>query len=182
MKIHSVQIPGCYLIEPIHIKDNRGSFVKVFRKDEYCEFGFETTFAEEYFSFSNQGVLRGLHFQKPPADHVKIVCCLSGVIFDAIVDLRVGSPTYGKYETFELSGCRIRMLYLPPGIAHGFYVISKSAIVAYMVTSLYSPEHDSGILWKSTPIPWPDRNPTLSERDRTFMPMIEFVSPFIYRK
>ncbi len=139
------KIPGCFEITPQIFKDERGMFVKTFHKDVFKEHGLETGFVEEYYSFSCKGVLRGLHFQLPPKDHVKLVYCVSGEVLDAVVDLRVGSPTYGQFELFEVSAEKANMIYIPKGLAHGFYVESENAIMMYKVTTVYSPDHDTGL-------------------------------------
>ena len=180
IRIKGTTIPGCYEIEPFMFTDERGIFVKVFHQDTFAENGLETHFAEEYYSISHQRVLRGLHFQIPPRHHTKLVYCISGNVIDAVVDLRLGSPTYGKYETFELSSEEANMIYIPPGLAHGFYVVSPSAIVVYKVSTVYSPEHDSGIRWDSIGIPWPDRHPVTSSRDNELLAFSDFSSPFRY--
>jgi len=181
IEIKQTEIPGCFEIFPKVFRDERGVFVKTFHEDVLRERGLETRFAEEYYSFSHKRVLRGLHFQLPPKDHVKLVYCVSGKVLDAVVDLRVGSPTYGEFETFELSSEKANMIYIPKGLAHGFYVLSESAIMMYKVTTVYSPEHDTGILWNSVGIPWPDLNPIISKRDSEFKSFRDFKSPFIYQ-
>jgi dTDP-4-dehydrorhamnose 3,5-epimerase len=180
MKIYNMSIPGCYEIHPVIIKDDRGSFVKMFRKDVFADHGMEIMFAEEYYTYSEKGVLRGLHFQVPPHDHAKVVTCLAGRVLDAIVDLRVGSPTYGRHALFELNADNGKTIYLPSGIAHGFYVQSEGAMLLYKVTSLYSPSHDTGILWNSAGIHWPVEQPRMSHRDGMFPKLEKFTSPFTY--
>lgn len=176
----NTSIPGCYELYPQLIKDNRGYFTKTFHQDVFRQLGLRTDFTEEYFTFSNQRVLRGLHFQVPPMDHTKIVYCVAGCVFDAIVDIRIGSPTFGNSYTFELSAEKGNMIYIPPGLAHGFYVLSKHAMLMYKVTTVYSPEHDTGIFWKSAGIPWPESNPIISDRDSTLVNLSAFDSPFHY--
>ena len=180
MDIVRTSIPGCFEIHADVLKDARGIFVKIFHRDIFDKYGLTTDFAEEYYSWSRKSVLRGFHFQLPPHDHVKIVCCLSGAVIDAIVDLRKGSPTCGKHAIFELSGEKANGLYLENGIAHAFYVVSRFAIVMYKVTTVYAPEYDAGILWNSAAVQWPDDMPILSERDKSFPPLGQFESPFIY--
>jgi dTDP-4-dehydrorhamnose 3,5-epimerase len=175
-------IPGCYELQPNVFRDERGLFVKTFHEDVFKENGLETHFAEEYYSFSHKRVLRGLHFQLPPMEHVKLVYCVYGRVLDTVVDLRVGSPAYGDFETFELSDEQANMVYIPKGLAHGFYVLSESAIVMYKVTTVYSPEHDTGILWNSADIPWPDEGPIVSKRDSEFIACKNFNSPFVYKE
>lgn len=180
VNIRKTKIPGCFEILTKIIKDERGFFIKTFHQDVFVDNGLETHFAEEYYSYSHKGVLRGLHFQLPPFDHVKLVYCISGKVLDVVVDLRIGSPTYGDFEIFELSQERANMIYIPKGLAHGFYVLSDSSIMMYKVSTIYSPEHDTGILWNSIDIPWPDENPIISERDSKFVSFAEFKSPFIF--
>ncbi len=181
MEIADTSIHGCYEIVPKVLRDNRGTFVKTFHEKIFLANRLILNFAEEYYSTSHHGVLRGLHFQTPPFDHTKIVYCVSGEIFDVVVDLRVGSPTYGKYDTFNISSNKGNILYIPAGLAHGFYVLSLSAIVVYKVTTVYSQENDKGILWNSIGIPWPDNNPVLSRRDKEFPLFKNFDSPFTYK-
>jgi dTDP-4-dehydrorhamnose 3,5-epimerase len=178
MRILDTSIPGCYELFPDVLQDERGFFVKTFHKDVFADHCLTTQFAEEYYTYSKQGVLRGLHFQVPPMHHVKLVYCVDGSVLDAVVDLRIGSPTFGKYATFELSRQKANIIYLPAGLAHGFYVLSSSAVLLYKVSTVYSPTHDSGILWNSAGIPWPNTNPIISKRDSGFMSLDKFKSPF----
>ncbi|MEM9542295.1 MAG: dTDP-4-dehydrorhamnose 3,5-epimerase [Cyanobacteria bacterium P01_E01_bin.42] len=179
MVLQETSIQGCYAIQPKVRKDERGSFVKTFNKDDFLELNLEIDFAEEYYSVSQKNVLRGLHFQIPPHDHVKLVYCSLGEIQDVIVDLRTASPSYGRYEVLTLNSELANMIYLPRGTAHGFLTLSKSAIVMYKVTTTYAPAFDRGILWDSLDIPWQEKDPILSERDRSFPNFKEFQSPFI---
>ncbi len=180
MNIIKTNIAGCFEIYPDVFKDERGAFVKTFHQDIFDKHGLTTDFAEEYYSCSKKGVLRGFHFQLPPHDYVKIVYCVFGTVMDAVVDLRKGSRTYGQHAVFELSGEKANALYLERGLAHGYYVMSDFAIVMYKVTTIYAPEHDFGILWNSAGVPWPDDMPILSKRDKGFPPLCQFESPFIY--
>ena len=180
--IRETTIPSCFHITPLAVKDKRGFFVKIFQQEYFSRKGLETSFQEEYYTISKKRVLRGLHFQIPPYDHTKIVHCLSGKVIDVVVDLRIGSPTYGKYAMFTLNAKKGDMIYVPKGLAHGFYVLSKQAIMLYKVTTAYSPEHDKGILWDSVNIPWPDSHPIISSRDSKLVPFSEFKSHFSYKK
>jgi dTDP-4-dehydrorhamnose 3,5-epimerase len=168
MKLIETKLSGCYLIQPKVFRDGRGSFVKTFHNGIFRDYKLE------------KNVLRGLHFQIPPHDHTKLVYCLFGQVIDVVVDLRVGSPTYGKYETFELSQENAYLAYIPPGFAHGFCVTSKKAIMVYNVSTVYVPEHDSGIRWDSVDISWPVASPIISGRDQEFLAFAEFESPFVY--
>ena len=167
-------------MQPDIHRDARGSFVKILHKELYTAAGLNWCFAEEYYSVSAQRVLRGLHFQLPPHDHIKLVYCLEGVVIDAVVDLRKGSPAYGLHAIFELSPKNGAALYIPRGLAHGFYVTSPRATLVYKTETVYAPSHDSGISWNSAGIAWPDPAPLLSDRDKTFPMMKDFNSPFEY--
>lgn len=173
-------IPGCYEIQPRIFEDSRGRFVKVFHEHEFGARRLEVNFREEYYSVSIKGVLRGLHFQVPPMDHTKMVYCVSGCVLDAIVDLRIGSPAYGKFELVELSAAKANVMYLPIGVAHGFLTLSSQAVLVYKVSTVHSPEHDCGIMWDSVGIDWPEDAPVVSSRDCGFPKFSEFVSPFEY--
>lgn len=180
MQIKPNIIPGCYEIIPKVFEDYRGRFVKTFHRDIFQSFGLKTEFHEEYYSVSGQNVLRGLHFQRPPKAHVKLVYCLVGEVMDVVVDLRLGSPKYGEFEQFNLSATKANMVYIPSGLAHGFYVFSETATLMYKTSTVYSPDHDAGILWNSVGIPWPNLNPVLSEKDQNLEPLTAFKTPFQY--
>lgn len=182
MRFEETGLKGCYEITADIRRDDRGIFVKTYHHEYFKENNLQTKFKEEYFSSSFKGVLRGLHFQLPPYDHVKLVYCISGTVLDAVVDLRKGSPTYGKFELFELSLEKGNIIYIPIGMAHGFYVLSKEASMVYNVSEVYSSQHDSGIKWDSVDIPWPNQNPIVSNRDKQLTAFSEFNSPFEYRE
>ncbi|MFI5251622.1 MAG: dTDP-4-dehydrorhamnose 3,5-epimerase [Bacteroidota bacterium] len=182
MQINKTTIPDCYEIIPKIFNDERGIFVKTFRTDIFEIANIGMHFVEEYYSISHKRVLRGLHFQTPPKACDKMVYCVSGEVLDVVVDLRIGSPVYGKYETIELNSRKANILHIPAGLAHGFYVLSEKAILIYKTTSLYSPEHDSGIRWNSINFSWPDTNPIISKRDGEFVGLQDFKSPFVFKK
>jgi dTDP-4-dehydrorhamnose 3,5-epimerase len=171
-------LDGCFELQPKVFDDDRGRFVKIFHESEFKTLGLEMTFREEYYSVSHKNVIRGLHFQLPPMDHCKLVCCVSGEALDAVVDLRVGSPTYGQYALFEISDTKANCIYIPKGMAHGFCAMSERVTMLYKVTTVYSQAHDTGILWDSAGIPWPRNNVIVSSRDRRFSALDQFVSPF----
>lgn len=172
------KLPGCFELQPKVFDDVRGRFVKVFHEQAFADKGLETNFAEEYYSVSHKNVIRGMHFQLPPMDHVKMVYCIQGEVLDAVVDLRVGSPTYGEYTLFELSAAKANSIYIPKGMAHGFCAMSDQAVMVYKVSTIYSPEHDAGLLWNSVGIAWPTNDAILSARDQSFSSFDKFVSPF----
>ena len=179
-KLEYGHLPGCIEIHPRIFNDTRGRFVKVFHRDEFQKLGLDTNFHEEYYSTSIRGVIRGLHFQTPPNDHNKVVFCVKGDVLDVLLDLRRGSPTYGKVATYLLSEEKGNFLYIPKGIAHGFCVLSSEATLVYKVSSVYNQTSDAGILWSSVQVDWPVSNPIVSGRDLGFPELANFESPFIY--
>ena len=180
MQIVPTALPGCFQIITDIRRDDRGSFVKVFHEDIFRQHGLATDYAEEYYSTSQRGVIRGLHFQTPPHDHAKLVYCAQGAVLDAALDLRRGSPTYGQHITLELSAENGHMLYLPAGLAHGFCSLSEQSLMTYKVTTTYAPNNDGGVLWNSAGIAWPVAQPVMSPRDQTFPTLAEFDSPFVF--
>lgn len=172
------KLAGCFELQPKVMEDARGRFVKVFHEEAFAGAGLATGFAEEYYSVSHRNVIRGMHFQLPPMDHVKMAYCIAGEVLDAVVDLRVGSPTYGQFALFELSAARANSVYIPKGMAHGFCALSDQAVMVYKVGTVYSPAHDAGVLWNSMGIPWPTEQPVISERDTGFPALADFISPF----
>ena len=182
MKIIESKIPGCYEILNKVNNDIRGTFIKTFHSPTFKKFGLETIFKEEYYSSSFKNVVRGLHFQLPPYDHVKLVYCVSGIVKDVVVDLRMGSPTYGEHMGIELSAKKGNMLYIPKGIAHGFCRLSKTSILVYKTSTVYYPKKDTGIKWDSAGISWPNKTMIISERDKSFLTLKEFNSPFKFEK
>jgi dTDP-4-dehydrorhamnose 3,5-epimerase len=121
-----------------------------------------------------------MHFQVPPHDHVKVVYCVQGQVFDVLVDLRLGSPTYGQSTSVILDAEKGNYLYIPNGLAHGFCTVSETATLVYKVTTVHVPGSDSGIAWNSLGVEWPVNHPILSERDRSFVALRHFQSPFVY--
>jgi len=178
--LREIGLEGCFEILPRQIQDMRGVFIKTFHAPTYAELGLETEFVEEYFTTSCRGVLRGLHFQTPPADHAKLVYCISGAVFDAVLDLRAGSPGYGKCAHIELSAEKRNLLYIPRGLAHGFVALTDCTMV-YKVTSVHTPAQDAGIRWDSAGIPWPGLDFIVSDRDKAFPALADFESPFVHR-
>jgi dTDP-4-dehydrorhamnose 3,5-epimerase len=178
MLIKETNLLGCYCIYPDIYKDDRGQFVKTIDGREYEKYGLNYDFCEEYYSKSIGGVLRGMHFQLPPYDHSKLVCCFEGRVMDVVLDLRLKSPTYGKHQVFNLDSDNPVLIYIPKGMAHGFYTISEQATMLYKTTSLYQPDHESGILWSSIGVLWPEKNPILSKRDTSFQNMSDFKTIF----
>lgn len=180
MLVEDTEIPGCHVLQAMPIRDERGTFTKTFHAPMFENAKLSTDWTEDYFTVSAQGVVRGMHFQLPPAAHAKMVFCLTGKVLDVVVDLRRGSPAFGRALGFELSADNGRGLYLPVGCAHGFVSLSDTSGMYYKVTSVYSPEYDAGIAWDSIDFDWPIANPSLSARDRTHPAFDDFESPFTF--
>jgi dTDP-4-dehydrorhamnose 3,5-epimerase len=160
-------IDGLVLIEPEVHGDERGFLVETFRADTWRELGVDTEFVQHNASRSSRGTLRGIHFQTRPGQ-AKLVRCSRGEIFDVAVDLRRGSPTFGKWEGYVIDDRDHRQLFVPVGFGHGFAVLSEQADVSYQLSSLYDPATESGIAWDdpAVAIEWPVDEPLLSDRDR----------------
>jgi dTDP-4-dehydrorhamnose 3,5-epimerase len=178
MKLKATAIPGCFEIEYINRSDPRGSFVKTYQSKAFRELGLEASFAESFYSTSGTDVLRGMHFQMPPADGAKLVYCLRGSVLDVALDLRLGSPAFGKYAVFKLKAEDASAAYMPRGVAHGFFTSHGPATLVYNVSSEYDPGLDTGVLWESFGMEWPVSTPVLSPRDRSFPRLCDFASPF----
>jgi len=146
MNIIKTPIEGLLVIEPQVFKDARGYFVETYNEQRYREAGIDTVFVQDNQSCSSYGVVRGLHFQRPPYSQAKLVCCTVGRVLDVAVDLRKDSPTYGQWYSVELSEENKRQFFIPRGFAHGFSVLSESAIFTYKCDNLYHPEAEGGIL------------------------------------
>jgi dTDP-4-dehydrorhamnose 3,5-epimerase len=161
------ELDGLVLVEPEVHGDERGFLVETFRAEAWRELGVEAEFVQDNQSRSGRGTLRGLHFQTSPGQ-AKLVRCMRGRIFDAVVDVRRGSPTFGRWEGHELDDESHRQLYIPVGFAHGFCVLSETADVAYRLSNYYDPATEAGIAWDDPDvgIEWPLEDPILSERDR----------------
>lgn len=174
---------GLETIDMKVFRDARGVFVKPFHLGLFRELGLTTEFKEDFYSVSAKGVLRGLHFQIPPEDHSKLIYCSRGRVLDVAVDLRIGSPSFGKTFSIELSEANGKALYLPPGMAHGFVSLTDDATVHYKVSTMHSVAHDKGILWSSIDFDWSaavgsNKAPIVSERDAAFEKLSDYKSPF----
>ena len=180
MKISKTFIEDLLVIEPRLFNDERGFFYESFNKNNLDKI-VNVVFVQDNESKSYKGVVRGLHFQRPPFEQTKLVRCVSGKILDVAVDLRVNSKTYGKSFSIELSSENNKQLFVPKGFAHGFQVLSETAIVNYKVDNFYNPKSDSGIIWndKDLSIDWNfDLKPILSVNDLKLMSFRELKSPF----
>lgn len=169
MRVIECELPGVLLVEPDVFEDARGWFFETFHAKRYADLGIPGPFVQDNFSFSVRGTLRGLHYQLKQAQG-KLVAVLEGEIFDVAVDIRKGSPTFGKWIGVQLSSDNKHQLYIPPGFAHGFCVTSESAGVTYKCTEFYAPEDERGIIWNdpTLAIRWPVSAPRLSPRDQAF--------------
>ena len=181
MKIFKTNIQDLVLYEPGFFKDQRGYFTETYNKNLFNKIIGKINFVQDNLSKSKKGTLRGLHFQKPPFDQAKMVRCIQGEILDVVVDLRNKSKTFGHYESFLLSGNSMKNLFIPRGFAHGFLVLSETAIFSYKVDNLYSKDHESGIIWNdnSLNIDWGDTNMNLiiSQKDNnlpSFNPNLKY--------
>ncbi len=168
-----LEIAGVVLVEAKAFPDDRGFFLEAYKYSEFAANGIPERFVQDNFSHSKRHVLRGLHYQKNPKAQGKLVAVPSGRIFDVAVDIRQGSPTYGRWVGVELSDARHNMVYVPPGFAHGFCVLSAEASVVYKTTREFSPEFERGIVWndRELAIEWPTDNPILAPKDATLPPL-----------
>ena len=182
MKFTKTSIEGLVIIDPTVFGDNRGYFLESYNEKEFKEVIGNVSFVQDNESKSSKGVLRGLHFQKPPFAQAKLVRCIEGKVLDVVVDIRKNSKTYGQYFTTELSGENKKQLFIPRGFAHGFLVLSDSAIFAYKVDNTYAPEHDAGIRWNDpiVNIQWglSESEVLVSDKDAQLPFFNEFDSPF----
>jgi dTDP-4-dehydrorhamnose 3,5-epimerase len=177
MQIEETPLPCVRLITPTVYRDARGFFMESYRRDALLEAGIDDDFVQDNHSRSVYRTLRGLHFQLPPAGQSKLVRVVQGTIWDVAVDIRVGSPTFGRWFGAELSAENCQELYIPVGFAHGFCVLSPSADVLYKAGHVYSRDHEKGILWcdPTLAIPWPIAAPTLSARDEAAPPLSAYL-------
>ncbi len=175
--VKNTSLPGVFLIEPKIFEDSRGFFLETFHREKYLMGEIRETFIQDNHSYSKRSVLRGLHYQLQYPQG-KLVYAATGEIFDVAVDIRRGSPTFGKWEGFNLSAKNKRQLFIPGGFAHGFYVLSDGADVLYKCTDFYHSEDDYGILWSDPAIgiEWPISEgspPNLSLKDRQYQGLEE---------
>ena len=182
MKFTQLEIQGVILIEPKMFMDPRGFFYESYRRSLFAENGIEPEFVQDNHSRSSKGVLRGLHFQAPPRAQGKLMRVIKGSVFDVAVDIRKASPTYRKHIHCVLSAENRKILYVPPGFAHGFCVLEDDTEFLYKVTDVYAPDHEGGVLWSdpALAIDWPDLGMEyiLSEKDKKYPKLQEIDSPF----
>lgn len=180
MEFEQTAIAGCVLVRPRIAADDRGRFTKTMHADTFERAGLRTDWREEFVTRSRRNVVRGMHFQTPPADHAKLVFCLSGAVLDVVVDLRKGSPSVGAVFSTRLDEVGGAGLYVPSGCAHGFLALTDDSLMLYKVTSVHAPDHDGGVAWNSVDFDWPVRDPIVSERDRGHSALADFESPFAF--
>lgn len=167
MQIHTTMIEGILILEPKIFSDERGFFVETYNAARYGAAGVPALFVQDNLSCSKKGVVRGLHFQSPPFAQAKLVQVTQGSVFDVAVDIRVGSPTFGKYVSVELSAENHRQFFIPAGFAHGFMALEDDTLFQYKCTNVYAPDHDGGIRYDDPDIGivWPSIPPLVSEKD-----------------
>jgi dTDP-4-dehydrorhamnose 3,5-epimerase len=182
MKVIKTNIEGVVIIEPRIFKDNRGYFFESFSQQEFEEKVCKTTFVQDNESKSSYGVLRGLHFQKPPFAQSKLVRVIKGAVLDVAVDIRKGSPTYGQHVAVELTEENHRQFFIPKGFAHGFSVLTDEIIFQYKCDNFYAPQHEGALAWDDPElaIDWqiPADKITLSEKDKCHPKLKKLDSPF----
>lgn len=180
MKLKKTKIAGLLLIEPEIYTDERGEFFESFNKEKMRQIGLFEEFVQDNQSISKKGVLRGLHFQKPPFSQGKLVRVVKGAALDVAVDLRKESPTYGQWESVELNDENQLMYYIPPGFAHGFVALVENTVFVYKCSNIYNKASEATILWNDPDlqIDWKVKNPLVSEKDLQGMYFKDFENPF----
>lgn len=174
MKVSHTKLPGVLIVDPDVFADERGFFLETWAHRRYAEAGLPQTFVQDNLSRSSRGILRGLHLQHPFGQG-KLVQVMEGEVFDVAVDVRVGSPTFGHWVGTMLSGDNHRQIYIPPGFAHGFAVVSEQALFSYKCTEAYHREAELGVIWNDPAIgiEWPLTDPMLSPKDAAFPALSE---------
>jgi dTDP-4-dehydrorhamnose 3,5-epimerase len=176
-------LDGVVLIDTAFFQDERGFFIESWHQRDYASHGLDMTFVQDGHSRSPRGVLRGLHYQDMTAPMGKLLRCTIGTIFDVAVDLRVGSPTFGKYVGVELSADNKRQIYIPAGFAHGFQAVADVVEVQYKQTGFYTPSSEGTLSWNDPEvnIQWPIPNPQLSARDQKGMTLKQYLEKPAFR-
>lgn len=177
MQVTTTDIPGVLLIEPDIFRDSRGFFLETYHARRYADAGIPGPFVQDNYSQSTRGTLRGLHYQEPHAQG-KLVMVTEGAVYDVVVDIRKGSPSFGRWYGIELSAENRRQVYVPPGCAHGFCVTSDRASFLYKCTDYYAPSDERGIIWndQALAIPWPVAIPILSAKDQAYKSLADMKS------
>lgn len=165
--VQTTPLEGVLVVQPPIFRDARGFFLESYHRAKYAEIGIPDEFVQDNHSRSSQGVVRGLHYQDMTAPMGKLVRCTLGALFDVAVDLRAGSPTFGRWFGVELSADNVKQLWIPAGFAHGFAALTELAEIQYKCNSLYAPASEGAVMWNDPDIgiDWPVTNPTISARD-----------------
>ncbi|WP_234708721.1 MULTISPECIES: dTDP-4-dehydrorhamnose 3,5-epimerase [Kamptonema] len=181
MEIKPLKLQGTYQITLAPRKDDRGYFMRAYDEAIFRDHGLTTAWLQENQSFSKKGVIRGLHFQKPPHAETKLVRVVSGKILDVFVDLRKNSNTYGQWDSIELSEENHKIAYIPKGFAHGFCSLTETALVLYKVDEIYYPESEGNLRWndETLAIKWTIDRPLTSSKDAQGESFNDFISPFV---
>lgn len=189
MQVHEIGFPDLLVLEPKVFQDERGFFLESYSRETFRKLGIECEFVQDNHAYSKDvGVLRGFHFQLPPAAQAKLVWVTSGEVLDVVVDLRKGSPMYGKWGHVVLSATNFKRMFIPKGFGHAYVTTMPDTEFQYKVDASYTPELDCGIAWDDPDIgmDWSSglkgRIPILSEKDKSLSRLADFDSPFIYKE
>jgi dTDP-4-dehydrorhamnose 3,5-epimerase len=184
MQVTHCDIPGLLIFEPQVFNDERGSFLETYSREKFAALGFQEDFVQDNESVSRKGVIRALHFQNPPFAQGKLVRVIKGSVWDVAVDIRKGSPWYGRWVKVLLSAGNHRMFWLPPGFAHGFVALEDETVFSYKCTQPYSRDHEHSIRWNDPDIgiDWETDEPLVSERDRNAPWFKDHRALFIYEQ
>ncbi|MDD4952262.1 MAG: dTDP-4-dehydrorhamnose 3,5-epimerase [Desulfovibrionaceae bacterium] len=183
MEIGKTPFPGLFIIQPKVLRDERGFFLESYSKRDFAALGLDCDFVQDNQAYSRSaGVLRGFHFQVPPMAQAKLVWVVAGRVLDVVVDLRKGSPTFGKAFETELSAANFYRLFVPRGFAHAYLTLEEDTEFLYKVDAPYSREHDSGIVWNDPDlgVSWPFKDLILSDKDRSLPRLSQIESPFSF--
>ncbi len=183
IRVVPTRLDGVVIVETDAARDERGFFVEAWHKRRYAEHGIPYDFVQDNHSRSARGVLRGIHFQDLTAPMAKLIRCTAGSIFDVAIDLRVGSPTFAKWVAVRLTAENMKQLVIPVGFGHAFLTVSDAAEVQYKCTGYYTPSAERGIAWNDPDIgiEWPEREPSLSARDRSAMSLRQYLDNPAFR-
>ena len=184
MQISQTEFPGVLIVEPKVFSDSRGFFMESYNRAEFVAHGLDADFIQDNHAYSKGiGVLRGLHYQAPPKAQSKLVWVTKGAVVDVVVDIRIGSPTYGQWGQLKLSAENKLRLFIPSGFAHAYMTLSEETEFIYKVDAPYSPGDEGGIRWNDPglAVNWPVKEPVLSAKDKALPFLSEIESPFIYK-
>jgi dTDP-4-dehydrorhamnose 3,5-epimerase len=181
IRVSETALPGVLIVEPKVFGDERGFFLETYRRDEYAAAGIADDFVQDNHSRSRKGVLRGIHYQQPP--QAKLVRCTAGALLDVAVDLRAGSPHFGRWVAVELSAANHRQLYVPAGFGHAFLSLEDVTELQYRCSAYYAPEAEGAIRWDDPEIgiEWPTREPSLSARDQAAISFADYAAAPLFR-